>query len=163
MPAPFNADEVFEIACRIERNGARFYRKAAACENDDSAAALLDQLASMEDHHLEVFRSMRTRLAADAPRDWEFDFRDQAEGYLQAVADGKVFDTTDPAGKLTGDETTLDIVNMAIDIEKESIVYYTGIQSVMPEELGREDVAEIIRQELSHLAILTGLKARLEQ
>jgi len=29
MPIPFNADEVFEMAEQIERNGARFYRAAA--------------------------------------------------------------------------------------------------------------------------------------
>ncbi len=29
MPQRFNADEIFEIAEQIERNGAAFYRRAA--------------------------------------------------------------------------------------------------------------------------------------
>ena len=48
MSYEFNADEVFEIAERIERNGARFYRRAAelssAEEREDLRAELTELL-----------------------------------------------------------------------------------------------------------------------
>jgi rubrerythrin len=163
MPAPFNADEVFEIACRIEQNGIRFYKRAAEYELDSEVRELLQRLATMEEQHLQVFRRMRGRLDAGSPNDWEFDFRDQAAQYLHAVADGHVFDTTDPSEKLTGEETAGEIIDMAIGLEKETVVFYSGIQSAMTGELGRDEVGEIIRQELAHVAALSGLAGRREQ
>ena len=46
MGIQFNADEIFEIAERIEQNGARFYRKAAGNTADDKSKKMLEQLAS---------------------------------------------------------------------------------------------------------------------
>ncbi|NIP32685.1 hypothetical protein GWO25_02155, partial [Candidatus Saccharibacteria bacterium] len=34
MAAVFNADEIFEMAIRIENNGAAFYRKAASLQSN---------------------------------------------------------------------------------------------------------------------------------
>jgi rubrerythrin len=163
MAAKFNADEVFEIACQIERNGARFYRRAAECELEQDASEVLQRLAAMEDQHLRVFRRLRSRLSADAPRDWAFDFRDEAEQYLHAVADAKVFDSSDPTEKLTGEESAAEVIDMAIGIEKDSVVFYTGIRSGMSDELGGQEVDAIIRQELAHVASLSGLAARLKE
>ena len=35
MPITFNANEIFEMAEEMERNGARFYRKAAENASDN--------------------------------------------------------------------------------------------------------------------------------
>ena len=62
MAIPFNADEVYEMAEEIERNGARFYRKAA--EKFPAISELFQKLALMEDEHLATFASLRADLSA---------------------------------------------------------------------------------------------------
>ena len=61
MGMPFNADEVFEMAEQIERNGARFYRTAA--EKFPEVNPLLLELAAMEDKHEKTFAAMRSELS----------------------------------------------------------------------------------------------------
>ncbi|MCJ7775532.1 MAG: rubrerythrin, partial [Desulfobulbaceae bacterium] len=63
MSYDFSADEIFEMAEQIERNGARFYRKMAENISDKSIRELLLDFAAMEDDHERVFASMRADLS----------------------------------------------------------------------------------------------------
>ena len=65
MGMPFNADEVFEMAEQIERNGAKFYR--AAAKKFPSLRDVLLELAAMEDDHEKTFAAMRGQLSAGEP------------------------------------------------------------------------------------------------
>lgn len=157
MAEVFNIDETFEIAEQIERNGARFYRKAAEIFEASRAKSLLMDLASMEDRHEKLFKEMRQELkkkgtAQDGPID------EEPARYLRAIAGGYVFPiNADPSDKLTGKEALSDIIDYAIEIEKDSIVFYLGIREAMPEELGKFDISKIIKEELRHITILTDL------
>ena len=62
MSTAFNADEVFEMAEEIERNGARFYREAAAKAANREVKEMFLGMASMEDGHLRTFQEMRKSL-----------------------------------------------------------------------------------------------------
>ncbi len=149
----FNADEVFEIAVQIERNGASFYRKAAESVDGGNRDLLLG-LAMMEDDHKETFMAMRTGLTDADKRSITPDPGNQALLYLQAMAYGNVF-SADPSEALTGDETMEEILNTAIGLEKDSIVYYEGMKAVVPATAGKEQVEGIIKQELGHIVELT--------
>ena len=59
MDGAFNHDEILEIAEQIERNGARFYRRAAECIEQPKAHHLLLTLAGMEDEHEQAFAAIR--------------------------------------------------------------------------------------------------------
>ncbi len=149
----FNADEIFEIAVQIERNGAGFYRKAAEPAEGENRDLLL-RLADMEDNHKKTFASMRAELTDAEKRAVTTDPNNQAVLYLQAMAYGKVF-SADPSEGLTGDEPMEDILNIAIGLEKDSIVFYEGMKAVVPVAAGREQIDGIIRQELGHIVDLT--------
>ncbi|HEB84733.1 MAG TPA: rubrerythrin [Bacteroidetes bacterium] len=162
MSASFNIDEVFEIAEQIERNGAKYYRKAAGYMEDPEAVTLLEDLAAMEDEHEQVFAGLRTRLAASEFGETVFDPDNEAAQYLQALADGAVFDpNADPADRLKGTESLGEILEIAITLEKESINYYLGVKEVVPESLGRDRVDTIIKEEMGHVTLLTNRKRRL--
>jgi len=60
MSIDFNADEVFEIAEQIERNGAKFYRTVAENVTDADKRKILINLAEMEDEHEQTFKTMRS-------------------------------------------------------------------------------------------------------
>ncbi len=155
MSTVFNADEILEMAVRIERNGAKFYRSAAEGFTNETAKKTLLDLAVMEDGHEKTFSKMKEKLSDKEQAPTVFDPDGEAAGYLQAMADGYVFDVkTDPSEALTGKESWREIIKKAIGLEKDSIVFYTGIREFVPESLGRDEVEEIIREEMGHITML---------
>ncbi len=156
MSVPLNADEIFAIAEQIERNADRFYRQAAQATDDSDLRKKLLDLAAMEVRHEKIFAAMRSELARHereptVPEPWG-----EAALYLRGIADGHVFDLKqDPVKWLTGKETKEDILRAAIEREKDSIVFYLGIKEVVPEELGKDRMDAILKEEMGHVAVLS--------
>lgn len=156
MRFKFNADEIFEMAEQIERNGAKFYRRAAELFKGPQTGQIFLGLASMEDEHEKIFAAMRASLTEQERKETVYDPDGQAVLYLRAMANGFVFDIkAEPAKRLTGKEKMEDILKMAIGFEKDSIVFYLGIKDVVPERLGKERIDAIIKEEMSHIASLS--------
>jgi rubrerythrin len=57
MSITFNADEIFEMAEEIERNGAKYYREAAEKASEKETKQMLLDMATMEDGHLQTFQA----------------------------------------------------------------------------------------------------------
>ena len=156
----YNADEIFEMAEQIERNGAKFYRRVAEKAATSQSREFLLHLAAMEDEHEGVFAAIRADMLKEgqaATVNPVFDPEGQAAMYLKAMADGHVFDTKmAPSQRLTGKETMAEILQIAIGLEKDSIVFYLGIKEMVG-ELGKEKVDQVIHAELDHITLLIGM------
>jgi len=154
MAIAFNADEIFEIAEQIEQNGASFYRRASMLVKDADSRELLLELAAMEDQHLATFQTMRATLSKRA---WKpvFDPDGQAGMYLRAIADGEIFNVKeDPAAVPSGNETPEQMIRLAIEREKDSVIFYQELREIIPPKLGKDRLDRIIGEELRHIAIL---------
>jgi len=162
MPDLFNAREILEIAIRIEVNGARFYRKAANFIDNPESKKLLLGLADMEDTHEQTFRTFIKEMEKDTGGGDFIDPDGDAARYLGAVAGGHVFPVAeDPSEKLTGAETISEIIDVAIGLEKDSVVYYLGVREIVPPALGRERIDRIITEEMRHITLLSDMKRSL--
>jgi len=150
MSIDFNADEVFEIAEQIERNGAKFYRTAAENVTDVDKRKILINLAEMEDKHEQTFKTMRSELSQDEKVVTTFDPEGESERYLRALADTRVF--YEKEIDITSFE---EILKAAIAAEKESIVFYLGMKAVVPAHLGKEKLDGIIKEEMGHISLLS--------
>jgi len=156
MAVTFSADEIFEMAEQIERNGVKFYRKAANNVSDKAMKNSFTDLAEMEVDHEKTFAAMRAELSSSERLPAAFDPDDEVGLYLRAMADGRVFDMqTDPSEQLTGRETPQDILNTAIGLEKDSIVFYLGLENYVTTESGKDKVKAIIKEEMGHIALLS--------
>jgi rubrerythrin len=150
MSYDFNADEIFEMAEQMERNGARFYRDAAEGVSGSAEKEWLLQLAAMEDAHEKIFQSIRETLTADDAQSTVFDPEGESALYLRALVDTKVFYEKD-----------IDISNMrgilkaAIQAEKDSIVFYLGMKEAVAQEKGKAKIDEIIKEEMGHIRLLS--------
>jgi len=150
MNYDFNADEILQMAEQIEKNGAAFYRECAGNVEDPTAVKLLQDLAAMEDEHEKTFAGIRSELSAEERASTTFDPDGEAVLYLKALADTKVFF-----------EKTIDTRNMeeilkeAITAEKDSIVFYLGMKDLVPDEVGAHRVDAIIKEEMSHIKLLS--------
>ena len=155
MGVSFNADEVFEMAEQIERNGATFYREAAGRVTGQEMKDMFLNMASMEDGHLQTFQSMRKELAAVEKAETAFDPYNEASLYLQTMADGKGSEgMKSPTEKLTGKESAQELLEIAIGAEKNSVLFYVGLKDLVSAKAGRDKIEAIIREEVKHVADL---------
>ena len=150
MSYAFNADEIFEVAEQIERNGAKFYRTAAANVANAYKKRLLIHLAEMEDEHEKTFKTLRAELSENEKMMTTFDPEGEAEYYLRALADTRVF------YEKKIDTTSLkEVLKTAITAEKDSIVFYLGMKDVVPVNLGKQKLDGIIKEEMGHIRLLS--------
>lgn len=155
MSISFNAIEIFEIAERIERNGVKFFRRAAEVLSDEDIRQTLLSLAEMEAEHEETFANMRKQISHKERELITFEPENEMTLYLQAIANGHIFDLKkDPSEQLTGKETAEDILKLAIEAEKDSIVLYIGLKNFVPAKAGKDKVEEIIEEEMGHIVVL---------
>ena len=120
------------------------------------------ELAQAEVAHRKVFADMRKHLPVGEKGEGVALPDEEMSRYLRAWADGQVFDATrDAAADLTGNESLEDILRMALDREKDSVVFYVGMKSATPKSWGREKIDHIIAEEMKHIAILNTEMAKL--
>lgn len=157
MSITFNADEIFEMAEQIERNGAKFYREAADKASDGDIKKMLLDLAAMEDGHEITFAQMRKELSDEEKESNVFDPDNEVAQYLQTMADfhgteGKVSSTE----KLTGNESISEVLRIALQAEKNSIAFYVGIKDMVPSKAGKDKIQSIIIEEMAHVSTIGG-------
>lgn len=151
MPNEFNANEIFEMAVQIEKNGAIFYRDAAEKVDDENQKSFLIDLAVMEDAHEKTFMQMQKELTANDKAATTFDPNNENVLYLKALADSKVF-----FEKEEPDHDLKSILGCAIQAEKDSIAFYLGMKGLVPEKQGQSKIDHIINEEMNHIRILAG-------
>lgn len=150
MSYDFNADDVLKMAEQIEKNGAAFYRKAAADVADPDEKTFLLDLAAMEDDHEKIFSAMRKKLTQVEKAATVFDPENEAAAYLKALADTRVFFEKEI------DTASMEaILKAAILAEKDSIVFYLGMKDLVPDNLGQSRLDAIIKEEMSHIKLLS--------
>ena len=155
MVVNLNASEIFEIAVQIERNGAKFYRAAAELFDESRVHNLFLQLADWETSHEQVFADMRNELVAQGPELSAFVTESDVIFDAQSMAALAVFgNSMGPSAELTGKESITDILKGAIEKEKGSIIFYTGLKDFVPAGTGRDKIADIIKEEMRHIIIL---------
>ncbi len=160
MSYDFNADEIFEMAEHIERNGAKFYRTSADSIEDTASRGMLLNLATMEDQHEKTFAAMRADLSEQEKASITFDPGNESHLYLKALADSRVFLEKKIPDLVSFDgrserEILEEILKFAIGAEKESIVFYLGMKDVVSPNLGKNRLDDIVKEEMSHVRLLS--------
>lgn len=150
MSYDFSADDIFAMAEQIERNGAKFYNTAAEKVGDASAKELLIGLAGMEVEHEQTFAALRSQLAAKEKASTVFDPQNESVLYLRALADVRVF-----FEKKIDISSMREILKAAIEAEKDSIVFYLGMKDLVADQLGKNKIDSIIKEEMGHIRILS--------
>jgi rubrerythrin len=156
MSMSFNADEILEIAQMIEQNGLNFYRAAANAVTDPKAKEMLWNLAEWEVRHEQLFREMRASLTNDQMQPTVFDPDNDMSIYLNAMANEVVFTSKmDPIEMIGANPSFRKVLDIALEREKDAVVFYAGIKEIVPASLGRDKIEAIMQEEVSHVAMIT--------
>lgn len=150
MGYDFTSDEIFEMAEQIERNGAKFYRTAAEGIEDLASKDLLLDLASMEDEHEKIFSLLREKLAEKDKGSTVFDPDDESVFYLRSLADTHIFSKKE----IPDISSIKEILKSAIAAEKDSVIFFLSMRDLVPENLGKNKLDDIIKEEMEHIRIL---------
>lgn len=145
-----SVESVLEIAQKMERNAANFYRKAASLFSPYAEELL--EIMRAEEAHGEIFLKMQNSLDDSLLSQLSPDPFHELDSYLEAFAD-----TSGGEGRpgeidrLTGSEGINEILRRAVELEKESIAFYRHIEKLVPRE-GRFFIDTIVREEEKHIA-----------
>lgn len=154
----FRASEIIEIAVAMEKNGQALYQAMAAAATNPELKDLLEKLAEAETQHIADFRNLGRQFEAYAPPE---SYPGEYEDYVKALADASVFtQNMDPGAMLQQYATDDAILDLALNFEKETILFLHTFQRLVfsPEE--QRVVAKLIRQEQEHIVKLWAAKKR---
>jgi rubrerythrin len=152
----FNANEVFKIAIEIEENGRRFYEKVQDVVEESGVNEIFARLALAEVEHKKRFISWKSQLPRSAKEETVWDPDNELDQYLKMMADMHVFKTSGAVDDvLAGVRTAQDALHLAIQFEKDSIVFFLTMQEATKEEEGRKLIGRLVEEEKEHLRTLS--------
>jgi rubrerythrin len=67
----------------------------------------------------------------------------------------------DMVALVAGCKGPLDILDIAMTFEKDSVVYYTTMKKVVSKNLGQDKVDRLIDEEIKHIGLLSQRRAKL--
>ncbi len=155
------ADDVFTMAVRIEENGKAFYAGAAAKTTEPNAKKLFEELAEMEAGHIKQFKELRAKLEKtfEGARVW--DPEGLAESLLQSAADTHIFTVQAATERVKNLGRVEEILDMALQFEKDSVVFFLGMKDMLPDESGKAEIDTLIDAERDHIRLLSQKKKEL--
>ncbi len=148
----YSIREVIEQAIQTEKLGYIFYSSMAEkFKDNEELNKLFIILAGQELTHEKQFVELEQRLGGEPLENWE-----EASLYLRAIVESEFF---------LGNNKSLPSVNMldtvdaaiqyAINFEKETLLYYLGLQSAIKDN---SLLNEIISEEKRHIVRLSDLR-----
>lgn len=154
----FSASEIVELGIRIEKNGRDFYTAVARQSASDEVRNIFQYLAGEEAKHITIFQKILEKTQRYEP---DQVYADEYLAYMNALASEHIFTQenkgTEVAQKV---KDNLEAVNLGIGFEKDSIIFYEGLRTVVP-HYDRQIIAELIQHEQNHLKQLVELKKNL--
>ncbi|MCK4850809.1 MAG: hypothetical protein KAT11_05625, partial [Phycisphaerae bacterium] len=73
----------------------------------------------------------------------------------QAAADSHVFKTNaDSISLLKDSANAREVLELALQFEKDTVIYFLGIADIVPERLGKADILGLVKQEQGHIGLI---------
>jgi len=144
----FSLAEVYDLGIRIEKNGEKFYRDAMKQTWSTPIAEMLKTLAEEEVKHVDFF--VKRIDALKQKRENPF-LDEMGTSMLKDILGNQTFSLkdTDVSKIRSADE----LVSLAIEFEKDTILFYEVVGSFMTDEEARGELKEIIEEEKRHVRL----------
>lgn len=147
------ADAAIQMAIQMEETGKDFYEALEAATSDPRVAQLCRELAIAEANHEQVFRRIRSELAREGATVLLSD--DQLAEARQTAKDA-ILPNRDEIQRVVCQGHLTDLLEMAIQMERDAIRFYRSIAASLPDG---NAVETVVRQEQDHLRQLSATRA----
>ena len=136
--------DIFSIAIQMEKEGAAFYHELASRTTTKGLQSIFTMLAEDEEKHQQVFTTLKeSTVPVMVPS--------KAEKSAKAIF--KAFKKED----FKNETNQIKLYEKALEIEENSIEFYTSQINALKSEEMRKTVEAIIREENSHYSMLEEL------
>ena len=157
--ALLTANEIFEIATRLEQSGESFYGEAAQGTTRASVKALFQELATQEQHHRRAFEQMSGSAVSDilSSEQW-----DEFQAYADALLQQRFLADPENALRVAAEaKSELDVLRAALGFEQETIAFYEQLHGIV-RDAEQQAIQRIIDEEKRHIQRLLAMQAAQE-
>ncbi|MDD3367175.1 MAG: ferritin family protein [Sphaerochaetaceae bacterium] len=142
--------ELFDIAIKLETEGAAFYRDLAAKTNSQGFKAIFTMLAEDEDRHKATFEAMKAHTEVQPST---------TDASVRAAQIFKKFSKDD----FLQEESQLSLYEQALEIELKSIEFYTEQHELIPDTKQKRILSKIIEEERRHYDLIDDIIVMVER
>lgn len=146
----FTIREIVDMAIQLEKNAETFYRAAVAKMATPSLEPVLICLANEERDHSKWFEKLK-RLAEKAEAGGQGE-EISSEALRSLVGDQKFSLAEVDLAKI---KSIKELIELAIEHEKDTIIFYQMLQSFIDDPETMEELDHIIAEEEQHIKLLT--------
>jgi rubrerythrin len=144
----FTLAEVYDLGIRIERNGEKFYRDALKQAWSAPIADMLKLLAEEEVKHVDFFVKRMDAVAQKR----ENPFLDEmGTSMLKDIVADQTFSLKE--ADVSKIRSVDELVALAIEFEKDTILFYEMVGSFMTDEEAQRELKEIVEEEERHVRL----------
>jgi rubrerythrin len=146
----FTIREIVDMAIQLEKNAETFYRAAIAKMSTPSLEPVLICLADEERDHAQWFKKLK-RVAEEAEAGGQ-NGEISGEALRSLVGDQKFSLAEVDLSKI---ESVKELIALAMEHEKDTIIFYQMLQSFIDDPETVRELDEIIAEEEQHIKLLT--------
>jgi rubrerythrin len=146
----FTIREIVDMAIQLEKNAETFYRAALTEMSTPSLKPVLVCLADEERNHAEWFEKLKSVAEQVEARGQRGEISSAAVRSL--VGDQKFSLTEVDLSKI---KSVKELIELAIEHEKDTIIFYQMLQSFVDDPEIVKELDEIIAEEEQHIKLLT--------
>jgi len=151
-------NELIHFGMQIEERGFKFFQGMAAMVADQDVKKVFEQLSDEEEKHYNLFEKMMNEVNTYDPPEY---YMDEYEAYVWSLANNHVLTgKAGPEQYLEKVKTPMDAVDMAIGIEKDTLLFFIALKKIVYKE-GQKVIDLLIDQENLHVKSLLELKRKL--
>ncbi len=151
----YKTTEVLELAVQIEKNGEKIYRNAIRHSRSQDTRRMLEKLADEEVQHAELFSKMKARANAETD-DPLLD--EMGKSILIEILGSQTFSLQ--SADVAGAYDIKGLLRSAVEFEKDTIIFYEMLLSLVKDDETAECLKGIIAEEKQHIQYFQGALAR---
>jgi len=151
----FCANEVIEMGIQIKNDGKDFYVKIAESSRANKVKDIFRWLAEQQDRHIKAFEDILASVEKCVPYEA---YPGEYSAYLGVlVGDHTLGKEKKPKKFAQKVKDNAEAIDLAIDFEKDSVLFYHEMKNVVREK-ERMIIDELIKHEQEHIRRLSALK-----
>ncbi len=142
----FTIADILDVAVQLEKNGSKVYRQAMEQVSDPDLMSMLQWLAEEEEAHIRWFQEMRqlTKGVHTNP-----DLEELGRRMLRDAVGESAFSLQDK--DIPAMEQVRELVDTALEFERDTVLFYEMIASVVEKEETRLQLNQVIEEEKQHV------------
>lgn len=151
MGKVFYINEILDFAIEREQESYDLYNALQEQVEDQKAKKVFETLKGEEQKHKDLYTKILSKVEHN--RTPSVEGYDEYDEYMQTLIESRRTIRQAPSDL----SQILDVLNFAIEREKDAVLFYVGLENYVPEE-NRSTVKDIIKEEGSHIVKLSALK-----